>query len=235
METTTSSKNNNTIINNYYFLTSEDIKEMINSACLFQPIRNYSTKSFKTQIKQGPKNKIIITEGKTKDTDLEINNDKTHKNYEDNTTFETINDIAIEINNSEKKKVSPIFKIKKRYFEIDNKKKTGRKSKNSTKESIHTKYCHDNILRKIKVKFLHKIIKYINRIILKNYNHKLRILKPLKGIIAQNNTINFNKHLLHLKLKELFSNYEINGKFKLLKKIIIKISLIKYMMKILKN
>ena len=53
---------------------------------------------------------------------------------------------------------------------------------------------------------------------MKKYNHKIKILKPLKGIISQNNTIKFNKHLLHLKIKELFINYDINGKFKLLNK-----------------
>ena len=34
------------------------------------------------------------------------------------------------------------------------------------------------------------------------------------GKISQINTINFNKELLHTKLKDIFSLFEINGKFK---------------------
>ena len=67
METTNSS-NNNTVINNYYFIIFDDLNKIINSSSLFQPIRNYSTKSFKNQSRQGPKNAIIITEEKAKDT-----------------------------------------------------------------------------------------------------------------------------------------------------------------------
>ena len=81
--------------------------------------------------------------------------------------------------------------------------------------SYHTKFSNDNILRKIKVKFIHKTINYINNIILTKYNNKIDVLKPLKGKISQNNGINFNKKLINSKLKDIFSIYEINGKFKL--------------------
>ena len=64
----TNCSNNNIVINNFYFIIFDDLKEIINSASLFQPIKNYSTKSFKTQSRQGPKNTIIITEEKAKDT-----------------------------------------------------------------------------------------------------------------------------------------------------------------------
>ena len=40
------------------------------------------------------------------------------------------------------------------------------------------------------------------------------MLKPLIGEISKNNTINFNKELLHTKLKDIFSLFGINGKFK---------------------
>lgn len=39
------------------------------------------------------------------------------------------------------------------------------------------------------------------------------MLKPLIGEISKNNTINFNKELLHTKLKDIFSLFGINGKF----------------------
>ena len=111
-------------------------------------------------------------------------------------------------------KVSPKFIIKKDYFNI--KKKKGRKEKSSlSTRSIHTKYSIDNILRKIKVKFMHKLLKYINRIILQKYKTKINILLPLEGEITKNNTINYNRILLNLKLKDIFMNFKISHKFKL--------------------
>ena len=50
------------------------------------------------------------------------------------------------------------------------------------------------------------------------YSAKINTLKPLKGEINQNNSINFNRILLNSKLKDIFSSYEINGKFKTLDK-----------------
>ena len=46
----------------------------------------------------------------------------------------------------------------------------------------------------------------------------MKLLKPLKGEISQDNTINFNRQLMDSKLKDIFSNNEINGKFKLCEK-----------------
>ena len=52
---------------------------------------------------------------------------------------------------------------------------------------------------------------------MRKYNNKIKVLLPLKGSVSQNNTINFNQKLLNSKLKDVFINYEINGKFRLYK------------------
>ena len=44
------------------------------------------------------------------------------------------------------------------------------------------------------------------------------MLLPIAGKIHQNNGIDFNKKLLNSKLKDIFLEYEINGKFTLFKK-----------------
>ena len=75
-----------------------------------------------------------------------------------------MSDITTKENNNETKREFLIFKVKKNYFDVAllGKKKKGRKPKKETKRRIHTNYSYDNILRKIKMKFLYKIIKYIN-------------------------------------------------------------------------
>ena len=61
---------------------------------------------------------------------------------------------------------------------------------------------------------MHKLLKYINRIILQKYKTKINILLPLEGEIAQNNTNDYNRVLLNLKLKDIFMNFKISRKFK---------------------
>ena len=80
-------------------------------------------------------------------------------------------------------------------------------------------------MRKIKVKFFKKLVQFINNIIKNKYWRRVHLLKPLYGKISQNNTKNFNRVLLNKKLKDIFSSFEINGKFKVDKeynKIVIK-------------
>ena len=131
-----------------------------------------------------------------------INNNKNEKKY---LIIEKTNDLSIELNNKENKNV----------FQINLRKKAGRKPKSSVSKSLHTKFSKDNILRKVKVKFFHKLINYLNSIIISKNNNKLKKFKPLIGKISQDNTINFNQKLLNSKLKDIFSLYEINGKFRL--------------------
>jgi hypothetical protein len=111
-------------------------------------------------------------------------------------------------------KLENIFLNKKRIFKV-NRHKKGRKPKNSNSKSDHNKYSHDNISRKIKVKFFQKFMKYINGKIKSKYNGIIQRLLPLKGEISQNNSIKFNTNLLNTKLKDIFSNTEVNKKFRL--------------------
>ena len=209
--------NNNIIIYNFIYVLpkdKEEQKENISETSSFKPIQNnYKIISSKISTKEGPANKIIIinTESNNNDINLNINNIETTKDSID-LPFEKSKDITIEISNGKTQKYSS-----KHYFYVNKKKKTGRKPKTSFVRSIHTKYSRDNILRKIKVKFLSKLISHINRIIMRKYNNIIKVLLPLKGAVSQNNAINFNQKLLNSKLKDVFINYEINGKFRLYK------------------
>ena len=211
--------NNNIIIYNFIYVLPKDKEEQKeniseSSSSSFKPIQNnYKIISSKISTKEGPANKIIIinAENNKNDINLNLNSIETTKDSMD-LTLEKSKDITIEISNEKSQKFSC-----KHYFYVNKKKKTGRKPKTSIVRSIHTKYSRDNILRKIKVKFLSKLISYINRIIMRKYNNKIKVLLPLKGSVSQNNTINFNQKLLNSKLKDVFINYEINGKFRLYK------------------
>ena len=209
------------IIKNYFYITPEvlnSIKSKIDGRndipslfSLFQPVQNnYSVKQFLSEKREGPENKIIINE---EEKNITSNDDKIDEN---NIPQEKASNISIEIKNEESK--IPIFLAKKRYFNIESKKKVGRKPKYSMQLSSHTKYADDNILRKLKVKFFKKLVNYINGIILSKYSKRIKVLKPLKGEVSQNNNIKFNIKLINSKLKDIFSSYEINGKFKLFEK-----------------
>jgi len=230
-----SQESKNIVINNYFIIKTEDLLNFFNIngkddaglnkfLPIFQPIQKcHSIKtSFLGQKKQGPENKIIINEDQFNDINFNVNNtaDKNDKKVEENlpskSTF-----LSIEINNEKNEKkdlTNGSTPVKKAYFEINSKKKIGRKPKTSIAKSEHTKFSHDNILRKIKVKFLHKIINFMNRIIIIKYSKKIHMLKHLKGKISQDNSINFNKILLNSKLRDIFSSNEINGKYKLFEK-----------------
>jgi hypothetical protein len=208
------------IINNYYYITFDDLSKFQEFSKLFQQFtdNNSGIKSFlNSNIKKNNKNVILNkdeeltknfnTEVKKEESNIFEENGKNVKNYLD----ENKETLTIEIPNLEKN-----FLNKKRMFKI-NRKKRGRQSKNLNSKSDHTKYSHDNILRKIKVKFFQKLMKYINGKIKSKYNGIIQKLLPLKGEVSQNNTIKFNIQLLNTKLKDIFSTIEINKKFRLYK------------------
>jgi hypothetical protein len=208
------------IINNYFYITFDDLSKFQEFSKLFQQFTdNHSgIKSFlNSNIKKNNKNVILNkdeeltknfnTEVKKEESNIFEENGKNVKNYLD----ENKETLTIEIPNLEKN-----FLNKKRMFKI-NRKKRGRQSKNLNSKSDHTKYSNDNILRKIKVKFFQKLMKYINGKIKSKYNGIIQKLLPLKGEVSQNNTIKFNIQLLNTKLKDIFSTIEINKKFRLYK------------------
>ena len=209
---------NKKIIVNHYYIEFENLKDFINlNNQLFFPI-NFTQK-------EDPNKNILLM----KKRNIPENNEKISKNNQqiNEISFNIIdNKNENKINNNnllELKETNDITielgKDKKDFFKIVKKgKNKGRIPKSLNLIGYHTKFSHDNILRKLKVKFFKKIVKYINRIIISKYGAKIKKLLPLNGKISQNNTIIFNRKLLYSKLKDIFLLSEINGKYKLVQK-----------------
>ena len=195
-------------INNFFCIPLEKFKELINSNQI--PLNSKSIFSSSNQNifpieKDNFKYKIV----KQQQLIFSVNN-KDNKTSEKIIPKDKAKDLVIEIKKNQQKK----FLSNKKIFKFESFKKIGRKPKNSLAKGYHTKFSLDNILRKIKVQFFKKLVKYINNIIKNKYSRKVYLLKPLFGKISQNNSKNFNRALLNTKLKDIFSSFEINGKFK---------------------
>lgn len=218
------SKNNSQIVYNNYFLIVDPnfIKNPENIASLFRPLKqNFSQTSFLSK-KRKAENKIIINGEEANDLEIDVNINKENIKTEKILISENTKDITKEkekenndnndINENEQNESSN----KGIVFEVYRKSKKGRKTQASSLLTyIHTKFSHDNILRKIKVKFMQKLNKYINNIIISKAGKKINLMKPLSGIISQNNSITYNVKLLNSKIKDIILTNEINGKFKL--------------------
>ena len=126
------------------------------------------------------------------------------------------------------------IKKRKKYFDVQNKtqtkpttltdrkkkiktvkekerKRMGRKPKNSTEEGIHTKYHWDNIMRRIKGIILNLLYEFINKKIIKNlhlskYKIKRNTLKKINQKQSFKTNIDFNKEFLSKTLKDIFSD-----------------------------
>ena len=199
---------NKIIINNYFYIPYEKLND-INPNTVFFPLGSITKKYLTQNIFLNKKREITGIKVVKQEKDFE-KKDIDKKNDEDNIPIKKEKNIIIEINN----KKSIKFNLKK-YFAIKNIKKVGRKPKTSVIKGYHTKFSHDNILRKIKVKFFKKLVKYINNLILIKYKNKNKFLKPLIANISRNNSKSFNRVLFNKKIKDIFSIYKINGKFKL--------------------
>ena len=96
--------------------------------------------------------------------------------------------------------------------------KRGRKLKSSSKDKTsipnfiiegkakHSKYSHDNILRKIKVWFQRFLIHFSNQLILNIYGMQKFKIRKLNGMITQNVTLSFNRELINKTIAEILSN-----------------------------
>ena len=213
--------NNNQVIYNNYFiiLDPNNCKNLENITSLFKPFtQNFTQKSF-LSMKRKAENKIIVNTEESNDIEIDVNINKKYKKKEVNINSEkTIDNTKEKENNDNNDKLEEELKdsINKNLFEVYTKSKKGRKKQSSSLVTyIHTKYSNDNILRKIKVKFMQKLFKYINKIIISKNNKKIKLLKPLNGIISQNNSISYNVKLLNSKIKDIIISNEVNGKFKL--------------------
>jgi hypothetical protein len=212
-----STENKNQIIYNNYFIIVDpnSINSEIKDNLLFKPLmQNFLKKTFLSQKRKGPENKIILNEEAENNIEIDFNINKNIKNYVKEINLEKTNEDTQEkdknMNDINDKELNDNKNV---FFDIYKKSKKGRKSQSNIVKNIHTKYSHDNILRKIKVKFLKRLTKFINNIIKVKYKGKIKELVPLNGEIAQNNNISFNLKLLNSKIKEIFLSHDINGKF----------------------
>ena len=219
--------NNKYIINNYYYCLHEDLLKLMKSNFLYPFFLGQSQRNDFLQTKANNpflNKKIEYTNIKINNyipSDIQILlNEKDNKEEgEENSKFQTMTlEESKNINIEEIRESKTKFAVKKKIFVINKKSKIGRKPKASLIKGHHTKFSHDNILRKIRVKFFKRIINYINSIIISKNVNNIKRLKPLKGKIAQNNNIKYNIKLLNSKLKDILSSNEINGKFKLFDK-----------------
>ena len=186
-----------------------NLKEMIKNQSfvpMFQPLKESLPINIFLSKKRGvPENSIVIKEEEMNKSDPEVNDNKKSSNG---------------VENKLDKNSTLIFE---KPDKNSNKKKVFGRKPNSLVEKgikgLHTKYSEDNILRKIKVKFFNKFIKYLNSIVVKYKEfYNINPLFNVEPEIHQNNTINFNKTLLNSKLKDIFLNFEINGKYKKISK-----------------
>ena len=190
------------IIDNYFIYVK---KENITNFSLFQPLGiNFNIKKYLTKKRQGPESKIIIKEEENDEKYSESKNIQFSAEESSLSYSEKTNSITIEIDSKE----SNIFKVIEDNSLIT---KMGRKPKDSNQSRLHTKFSYDNILRKIKAKFMDKLIKFINSIIIKN-NRQIKLLKPIIGKFSQDNNIVSNRKILNSTLKDIFSSYEVNRK-----------------------
>jgi hypothetical protein len=212
-----STENKNQIIYNNYFIIVDpnSINSEIKDNLLFKPLmQNFLKKTFLSQKRKGPENKIILNEETENNIEIDFNINKNIKNFVKEINLEkTKEDTQEKDKNINDIKDKELNDNKNVFFDIYKKSKKGRKSQSNLVKTIHTKYSHDNILRKIKVKFLKRLTKFINNIIKIKYKGKIKELVPLNGEIAQNNNISFNLKLLNSKIKEIFLSHDINGKF----------------------
>ena len=115
-------------------------------------------------------------------------------------------------------------KKNKLIFNEENKKYIGRKKKADNSTRKHSKYCGDNIIKKIKLKFLEGFLKFVNKVInetlnqnklikyntiLRNHYKKNDKFKDLLKIINYKYIDRLNKKIdlsiLYMPFKELFS------------------------------
>ena len=114
----------------------------------------------------------------------------------------------IDFNNIDKKTIIPSEKNIEENF-INQKRKQGRKKKDSLEEGQHNKKTFDNILRRIKNSLLNSFRILLNSKIKNAYNFK-KLRKKWKLLKinpkhARNSNIEFNKVFIHKSLKEIFS------------------------------
>lgn len=110
--------------------------------------------------------------------------------------------------------------IQKGPFNITKERKLGRKTKNSCQKGAHDKYCYDNMTKKLKQLLINSILNFVNTILIEEEKDsstqkrkkiskwKVNLTPCLVKIdqnIIGNIKVEYNKNLLNLPLKEIFS------------------------------
>ena len=93
---------------------------------------------------------------------------------------------------------------------VENKLNMGRKPKNALEKGHHTKYSEDNIMRKIKAKYLKYILNLINKSI---KNNKLKLFK-FDSEISENLKKDFNMILMNTTFRQLYENRPLSSRYK---------------------
>ena len=154
-----------------------------------------------------------------------LNNEAEMLNYDNNDHLYFIEDNILN-----KKEDNDIYKVKLKttkstksspFFEFIKEPKTIKKGP-KPKGSIggkHNKFSKDNLIRKIKSKLLAAIRSYINSLLktyyLKNEIKSVVLLQKLDQKYIRDTSIDFNKKLINLKIKDIFSD-DISLKYKAL-------------------
>jgi hypothetical protein len=93
--------------------------------------------------------------------------------------------------------------------------KRGRKTKqkNSSFNTIRSKFAKDNIIRKIKTHFINNFLINLINILIKEKLNKNYIIRKLRNEISRDITIKYNIYLFNQTLEQLYSS-EISNQFK---------------------
>lgn len=94
--------------------------------------------------------------------------------------------------------------------ENGDKKKGGRKKKDEKEKGDHTKFCEDNLMRKIKSNFL----EYIHNNLNKSFQNKNYKFLRLYSNINENLKKDYNMDLMKKTIKELYENSPISCKYR---------------------
>ena len=98
-------------------------------------------------------------------------------------------------------------------IDMDNNKTTrGRRSKNKLYDTVaeHNKFREDNIVRKIKTFIFKYILDHLNKS-LENKNYKFY---PLNTHLNENLKKDFNEKLLNMTICDIYSNFDLNNRYK---------------------
>ena len=132
----------------------------------------------------------------------ESSNQSTPRDSEQKTIYLRKVPIKIILGDKAKEKQLRGRKIKS----IQNEKPNGPSFVVERKKSRHSKYSHDNILRKIKVCFQRFLIHFSNQLIKELYGVQKFKIRKLSGNITQNVTLKFNKPLLNYTIADILSD-----------------------------